>query len=92
MVGFTFADRDQPGRIVGAASFVFEIFDQNFDSLADLGRIVLVPFVAIDRPFTFETDIDDNVIVINPDDRPFDDFRSTHTSVPAPLHRDNKAQ
>src|SRR5580692_9169741 len=54
--------------------FVFELFDQDIDFIADFDRFDVVEFVARDDAFTFVADIDEDFFGTEFDDDAFDDL------------------
>ena len=71
---FAEADRDQARRIVCATLFVFQVFDEYFDVLANFEAVgFFVPLTAGNGTFTLEAQIDDHLVFIKTNDAALDD-------------------
>ena len=75
LLGFATAQTDHAVRVVGQAQFILHLFDQDFDRVANHGRIFVgVPFMQWDRAFALETDIDKCRFVVHADYAAIDDL------------------
>ncbi len=71
---FALADADH-AAVVGRGSFVFQVFDQHPDEIANLRRRIFgIPFVERDRAFALEADVDQNHAVADSQNAAFDDL------------------
>ena len=74
LLGLTFTERNHPVGIFGLAEFVFQFLDQDLDSLPhSRGILMIVPFIDMNCPLTLESNINNRVLIIDPDNGPFDD-------------------
>ena len=74
LFGFALAQNDHVPSFFEDV-LVFDLFDQDFDHLADLWRLfALFPFVLGNGPFALESDVDDDEFLIDFDDFSFDNL------------------
>ena len=75
VIGFSLGYSDQAMRIVGATHFVFNIFDEDFDRLANFGSVVVFfPLATADSAFAFEAYVYYNGFAVDANNFAVDDF------------------
>ena len=75
LFGLALAEDDHAPRLFGAAKDVFDVFDQHFNDVADLGWFFpLFPLVAGDRAFAFVADVDQHGLFVDAENFAIDDL------------------
>ncbi len=74
LFGLALAQADHPVGVVGRPGGILDLFDQDLDPFANLGRLLFVlPFGERNRSLALEADVDQHAIFIDANDAPFDD-------------------